>query len=289
MSPGSITISDLQRSVTRELLELFPGDEAVSVTRLIFDHFGYPPIEIAKNPGAILQNKIHSEIKKIVHELGRNRPIQYILGSAHFFDLELEVNGDVLIPRPETEELVSLILVENRKSKPGIIDLGTGSGCIAIALAENIPGSDVHALEIKPKALAIARRNADKYGGKVQFHQGDLLADTGIDPANEFDIIVSNPPYVTGNDRLVMAPNVVDHEPASALFVPDDDPLVFFRAIARFAARHLADDGMIWAEINEKFGPDTANVFKQAGFNDTRVIKDIHGKDRFIKSRKHEG
>lgn len=289
MSPGPTTISDMQRSVTRELLQLFPGNEAVSITRLILEHFGFPPIEIAKNPGAILQNKIHSEIKKIVDELGRNRPIQYILGEAHFFGLDLEVNEYVLIPRQETEELVSKIILDNIKPAPRIADLGTGSGCIAIALAENIPGCEVHALEVDKMALQTAEKNSQKYGGKVHFHLGDLLDETSIDSSMLFDIIVSNPPYVTGEDRLMMAKQVVDYEPDKALFVPDDDPLIYFRAIARLAGRQLAGDGTIWVEINEKLGKQTASVFEQAGFCDISILKDIHGKDRFIKSSKHEG
>ena len=284
MSSDSITISELKRSLQKNLLLLFPGNEALSISKLILEHFGFTSLEIVKDPAAIVQNKIHSEIKKIVNELGRNRPIQYILGEAYFYDLIFKVTEDTLIPRPETEELVSNILLDVSMDEARIMDIGTGSGCIAVTLARHLLKAEIHAMDLHESILQIARENAKRNHARVIFHQDDILNYTSQKKYGKFDVIVSNPPYVTQEDRKWMEPRVLEYEPEIALFVPQDDPLIFFKQILRFASSHLAADGHIWVEINEKKGKETSSLFLDSGYQDVRIVKDIHGKDRFIKA-----
>lgn len=211
------------------------------------------------------------------------RPVQYILGVADFYDLELAVGGGVLIPRPETEELVRWI-VDNVRGKTGarILDVGTGSGAIAIALAKNLPGARVTAIDISEDALGFARANGEKYSAGVEFRRADIL-----DPTLEigrFDVIVSNPPYIPASERAAMHDNVVKYEPGSALFVPDDDPLVFYRAIAKFARRSLAPGGELYFEIHENFSHGTAALLAAEDFCGIVVREDLNSKPRMARA-----
>jgi release factor glutamine methyltransferase len=280
-------ITGIRRSLINQLSEFFSGNEAVSVTRLILEHAGYNERIILMNPTAEIPAEKLSEITKIVDELKKNRPIQYILGNTTFMDLTFQVNEHVLIPRPETEELVLNILREKRAAdSPSIIDIGCGSGCIAIALAHNIADSSVSAMEVDDLALRLAMNNASNNNVSVSFIRQSIF-DPWTGPENRaFDLIVSNPPYVTESEKLLMPANVTEFEPGIALYVPDDDPLIFYRAIIRFSENQLSETGMVWVEINEKFGKETVDLFKRAGFGLVQLLKDIHGKDRFIKAAK---
>lgn len=279
------SVSGIRRTLVSQLSEIFTGNEAVSVTRLILEHIGYSEQTVLMNPSTEIPAKILSEITKIVDELKKNRPIQYILGKTRFLDLTLQVDEHVLVPRPETEELVLNILKEKRAAdSPYIIDIGCGSGCIAIALARNISDSKISAMEVDDCALRLAMKNAASNNVAVNFIRQSIF-DPWTGPENRtFDIIVSNPPYVTESEKLLMPANVTEYEPGIALYVPDNDPLVFYRAIIRFSEHQLSETGMIWVEINENFGKETCRLFNQAGFRQVFLIKDIHGKDRFIKA-----
>ncbi len=286
MNKGLQTISELRRSLIIQLSELFPENEATSITRLILEHIGFKEYAILKEPSQQINNTIRSEITKIVDELKKNRPIQYILGRTWFSDLPFLVNDYVLIPRPETEEMVSNILSENRGGNPRIIDIGCGSGCISIALAYHIPNSKVSAMDTDLRALQLAKKNALLNHVAVDFiHQSIFDTETGSEEIL-YDIIVSNPPYVTSADKLLMSPNVTDYEPELALYVPDDDPLLFYKEIIRFSKNRLSGRGEIWVEINEKYGNETKELFVNAGYKDVWLLEDIHGKDRFIKIMK---
>ena len=223
------------------------------------------------------------DIEKIVVELRRGRPVQYVLGRAEFCELQFEVAEGVLIPRPETEELVYHI-VETAPRGARILDIGTGSGAIAIALAKLVQDAEVLAVDISTDALAIARRNAEQLGAKVEFVEADALGD--LSHLGEFDIIVSNPPYIPQSDIVDMRKNVVDFEPHTALFVPDDDILKFYRATAENALRMLRADGSLWFEIYERAGEAICAMLSEKGFSYNEIIEDANAKPRMIWSRR---
>ena len=217
-----------------------------------------------------------------LEDLKRHRPIQHIIGYTDFCGCRIEVSPDVLIPRPETDEMVNwtLSILSSPLSTLRFLDLCTGSGCIAIALKKAFPAADVTAVDVSPEALEIARQNAQNNGVEVRFVEGDVLG--GANGVNgQYGLIVSNPPYVRDSERAQMAANVLDYDPALALFVPDDDPLRFYRAIATIAKGHLADDGQVVVEINEALAEETCAVFKAQGFN-PKVHEDFRGKPRWV-------
>ena len=250
-----------------------------------------------------------------VKELLKNCPIQYIIGETEFCGMRFFVNENVLIPRPETEELVEKLavssyqfssfrpkrsevetrakrelspLVKKSPANVSILDIGTGSGCIAISLAKLIPNSDVTAVDVSEKALEVARKNAEANGVNVHFVLDDILnsnVQTHGRASQQFDIIVSNPPYVCESEKSEMRANVLDYEPSTALFVPDNDPLIFYRKILEFAQKALQPNGQIWFEINERFGKETAELCREKGFKNVEIIKDFRGKDRVVRAQ----
>lgn len=222
-------------------------------------------------------------LSSLVEELQSGRPVQYVLGRAEFCDFLFEVGEGVLIPRPETEELVYRI-VESAKSGARILDIGTGSGAIAISLAKLITSAEVVAVDISPEALAIARRNATRLGAQVEFVEADALSD--LSHLGEFDIIVSNPPYIPQSDIVDMRKNVVDFEPHLALFVPDNDILKFYIATAENARKMLREDGSLWFEIYEKAGAEMLEMLRSKGFQSNELIEDANLKPRMVWSRR---
>ncbi|MFN6945777.1 MAG: peptide chain release factor N(5)-glutamine methyltransferase [Cytophagaceae bacterium] len=220
---------------------------------------------------------------QIFERLKHNEPVQYILGTAPFFGREFKVNPAVLIPRPETEELIDLIIKENIPSGRTIWDIGTGSGCIAISLAKELPGSKVYASDISMAALETARENAAFHQADIEFIRHDILKDL---PLRNLNIIVSNPPYVTEAEKGMMHENVLNYEPPGALFVPNDEPLLFYSKIADIASQALLPGGLLYFEINENFGQKIQAVLNQKGFINTKILKDINGKDRIATGKK---
>ena len=219
----------------------------------------------------------------LLDELQSGRPVQYVLGRAEFCGFQFEVAEGVLIPRPETEELVYRI-AETAKCGARILDVGTGSGAIAISLAKLVKDAEVVAVDISPEALAIARKNAERLGAKVEFVEADALKD--LSALGEFDIIVSNPPYIPQSDIVDMRKNVVDFEPHTALFVPDNDILKFYVATANNAQKMLREDGSLWFEIYEKAGVEVCDMLREKGFQRTELIEDANLKPRMVWSRK---
>ncbi|RZJ34548.1 MAG: peptide chain release factor N(5)-glutamine methyltransferase [Flavobacterium sp.] len=218
----------------------------------------------------------------VLHKLKNEIPIQYIFGCADFFGMKFKVNENVLIPRQETEELVEWILTEN-KNKPGlsVIDVGTGSGCIAISLAKNLPEANVTAIDVSPDALSVARENASKNTAAVEFICQDVLS---ADRLPKADVIVSNPPYVTINEKQEMRRNVLENEPHLALFVPDNDALLFYRKIGGLALHSLRSGGVLYFEINQYLGDETVKLLNNIGFRKVELRKDIYGNDRMIRA-----
>ena len=228
---------------------------------------------------------IHLRIADLADDIRRindQEPVQYIVENAHFFGREFFVNNNVLIPRPETETLIEegIRILEAKGRESNVLDIGTGSGCIAITLALETNGK-VTAIDISESALDVADTNARSLGADVQFFQSNFLQDSG--PAGEWDLIVSNPPYVRWSERSQMKVNVTMHEPHEALFVPDDDALIFYKRIAAYAKACLKDGGTVIVEINENLGEETVGVFEMHGFR-VQILKDLGGKNRVVKA-----
>ena len=220
-----------------------------------------------------------ADLDAIVEALRSGRPVQYVLGEAEFCELKFKVREGVLIPRPETEELVYNI-VQNAPAKSRILDVGTGSGAIAISLAHHLKDAKVVAVDISREALAIAKENAERLGVEVEFIEADALGD--LTSLGEFDIIVSNPPYIPQSDISQMRVNVVDYEPHRALFVPDDDALCFYRSIAENGQKMLRDGGTIWFEIYEAYGAEVCEELRKCGFSKCEVLQDANQKSRMV-------
>lgn len=255
-------------------------------------------IEITPHP-RLSQGRGAIDWANIVERLNTNEPIQYILGETEFYGRRFLVNDSVLIPRPETEELVKYIVdkskVPQRRPLPigegwegFLLDIGTGSGCIAISLAKELPNFKVTAYDISEKALETAKRNAELNKADVTFEKVDILNNQFSILNSKFSIILSNPPYVTKQEIDRMQKNVLDFEPHLALFVEDSEPLIFYEAIANFAFNNLTDNGLVAVEINETLGEETADVFRKKGFSEVEIIKDIHQKNRFVSAVLHK-
>ena len=271
--------------IRKELNGLFPKEEVESFIRIIFDHLkSYNSTDLLCKKDEVFSEREKLKIEGIVKRLQKNEPIQYILGETEFFGLPFKVNPDVLIPRPETEELVDWILKSKLPAFPVILDVGTGSGCIPVSLKKNLPSAKVFAHDISEKSLRIAQENAQINALEVDFFELDILNPKVPHTFPEFDVIVSNPPYVTNSEKKLMARNVLDFEPDIALYVPDNDPLKFYNALVAFGKQHLKTGGYMFWEINEFFGKECVILLKENGFSDVELKKDLNGKDRMIKT-----
>ncbi|BDB55699.1 release factor glutamine methyltransferase [Flavobacterium ammoniigenes] len=277
-----MTIKHYRDYFIQELTPLYDVGEAESFFYLTLEaKHQLKRVDLALQPDLDFSE---SELKIwsfILDQLKKEIPIQYILGVTNFYGLEFEVNSAVLIPRPETEELVDWIIQSSKvQSKFKILDIGTGSGCIAIALAKNLPNAQVFALDVSEQALTTAKKNAEKNQVQLSFiHQSILETE---DLAQEFDIIVSNPPYVRELEKHEIKNNVLDNEPHLALFVEDNDALIFYRKIAQLAQKNLKLKGQLYFEINQYLGQETLNLLQEMGFKNYELRQDIYGNDRMI-------
>lgn len=266
----------LFKNIIARLEPLYGVGEANAIARrLLEDGYGLTRRDLMLNPEMELTDDIVQKIQSQIRELEQERPVQYIVGFEEFLSRRFIVNESVLIPRQETEELVRLMINE---CSGRILDIGTGSGAIAISLSLGVENSIVEAWDISPEALDVARLNAERLGANVRFAQVDIL---NVEYTGEkWDVIVSNPPYVLNSEKEYMKRNVTDYEPNGALFVPDDDPLIFYKAITDFASRNLSSKGRLYFEINQKFAQEIVALL--VDFENIRVVKDIHGADRMI-------
>jgi len=282
---NSYTLRQLFDIIGSSLSELYPVTEVQAIRKLLFEKIvKMPEYRVHLNPKDLLSSEISNRILEILDELKKGNPVQYVIGDADFMDMVFEVNPSVLIPRPETEELVHWIINNNKSSSPKILDIGAGSGCIAISLANYLSNAKVSALDVSENALSVAKRNAIKNGVNVDFIIGDILELSKIEGA-PYDIIVSNPPYVRELEKQLMSRNVTDFEPHLALFVSDNDPLVFYRTIAQKSKNWLKPNGQIYFEINEAFGNEIKDMLIGIGFRNVEIRKDINGKDRMAFGR----
>lgn len=278
------TLGQYISELIAKLPDFYNHDEAVSVA----EYFVCELLNISRTSFLISKSEILTDdnIKLLNSKIDRlvaGEPIQYIIGRAYFYGLEFFVDKRVLIPRQETEILIREI-VDNNRSRTGlnILDIGTGSGCIAISLKKNIPESNVSVIDVSAGALDVCSINAAKNNVKLCYYRHDILSTQDFNPEIKFDIIVSNPPYVTESERELMLENVLDYEPELALFVSDNDPLIFYRKIAQYAKDHLVYGGKLYFEINENFGPEVKEMCISAGFKEALVVKDLNNKDRFV-------
>lgn len=274
-------IRSYKTNFIENLSDLYDKNEIENFFYLILNHLkGLSRVNLALNPDLEFSEEEFKKIEFYLNELKNHKPIQYLLGITEFFGLSFTVNPNVLIPRPETEELVEWILTENKGEKDiKILDIGTGSGAIAISLAKNLK-AEVFAFDISEKALQTAQKNADQNQTFVHFIEFDILNDSW--EGEKFDIIVSNPPYVRELEKAEMKPNVLENEPHLALFVSDKDPLVFYKKIADFAKDHLSENGQLFFEINQYLGNKTVEMLKEKGFKNIVLKKDIYGNDRMV-------
>lgn len=271
--------------IRQSLCDIYHPQELKSLTMMIWcDLLGMDALDIYLGKDINLsESKLH-ELENILQRLRKNEPVQYIRGFANFLSRPFYVAPGVLIPRPETEELVELIISENQFDTPRILDIGTGSGCIAVSLSLDILHAQVTAWDVSDEALDIARRNNEALNATVSFEKRNVFAD--VEQQKKFDIVVSNPPYVTESEKRAMESNVLDWEPGLALFVPDNDPLCFYRRIAALGRKLLSPGGKLYFEINRLYGAQIVSMLADLGYCNPRVIKDISGNDRIVTAYK---
>lgn len=271
--------------IKQKLHGYYPDSEIVSMAKLLLTQvFGMSVIELYAGKDTSFSENERKRLEDILIRLQKYEPLQYIIGVEDFYGMTFEVDRNVLIPRPETEELVDWVIREYAGRKIRILDVGTGSGCIAIALAKNLKEAEVTSWDISEGALQVAGRNCRRNGVEVRLEQKDVLQFT---PASEqFDVIVSNPPYITEKEKVEMGANVLEWEPETALFVPDDQPLLFYRQIAALGRRLLSSQGKLYFEINREYGRQTIDMLEELGYQNMELRKDISQNDRMIKAEK---
>lgn len=262
------------------LSPLYPPEEVNSMVAILFAHFNkWNRMELRARQDHQLSESELLNYHQALKQLKQSKPLQYVLGETEFFALPFKLNNHVLIPRQETEELVDLIIKEGKENE-SLIDIGCGSGCISISYKKSKPKSKVFVVDVVPEALQLTMDNAKLNEVELNSKEMDIL--TWYDLDIQFDVVVSNPPYVTIGEKATMNKNVLNFEPHVALFVQDSNPVVFYDAIADFALKHLKDNGRIYFEINERFGREVASCLEVRNFKDIRIIKDINGKDRIV-------
>ena len=282
------TIKDVFDDYKAGLTTLYDAHEAEAITLLaVTEITGFSKAKVKAFPEQEISEQQAKSLDDILIQLKTGKPIQYILGTTEFYGLPFKVNPSVLIPRPETEELVewAILSVSSLKLAVGsILDIGTGSGCIAISLKKNLPQFKVSAMDISGEALQTAKQNVELNQVDVDFVNADILNYKSEIVNRKFEIIISNPPYVTLHDKTQMHTNVTAFEPHTALFVPEDDPLVFYKAIADFAVLNLSPGGLLFFEINENYGNEVVEILNDKSFKNIELRKDMSGRDRMIKS-----
>lgn len=278
-----MVLDELRRATVKRLGEVYPRGEALWLWReMLMRIKGWGQVELAIKAGDEVSEYLQRKVEEVTVRLLRKEPVQYIFGMAEFYGLQLKVTPDVLIPRPETAEMVDMIVKwADGRTDLRVLDVCTGSGCIAVALARNLKFAQIAAIDLSSKALAVATENVKALKVKVNLKLGDALQ-LKDETSPKYDIIVSNPPYIAESERASMDSNVVDHEPQMALFVPDSDPLRFYHAIARYAMTALVSGGVLYFEINPLYAIRLREELQQQGWDDVVVEADMQGLNRFI-------
>ena len=282
-----MTIALFRKTASEALQPLYDKHEAFKIIDILLEeYFSYSASLLHTHRYKELEPQEEHALVAMLSKLEEGMPLQLVLGKAWFFDLHIQVSKDTLIPRPETEELVNWIVEENlNKDGLSILDIGTGSGCIALALKKFLPFNEIMATDISHEALAIAQKNAEINKLDISFFQGDILNKSFVGyPARQFDVIVSNPPYITVSEQAKMHPNVIKFEPYQALFVPDNNPLLFYEAIADYCIKNSQTACIVYFEINENLGNEMKEMLKNKGFQNIALKKDMSGKVRMIRA-----
>ena len=279
------TLRQLLNNSRERLTPIYGAGETDWLLRTVMEHVkGWDRVELVLRADKEVSDFTIGRVNEAVDRLVAGEPVQYIYGDTYWYGMQLKVTPDVLIPRPETEELVDLIVKDNPQSDLHVLDVCTGSGCIAVALAKTLKFPEVSAIDISDAALKVASENASMQKVKIDLRKADALALPDL--KDEFDLIVSNPPYVMESEKKDMDKNVLDHEPHIALFVPDSDPLKFYTAIADFAMNALKDNGRIYFELNPLTADTLADNMRKQGWNDVQLLPDMHSRIRFLTARK---
>ncbi len=282
-----MNIQQAQKYIVTDLEPIYGEREAKNIANMLLEAvLNCTNIHLVLNSHQDLTEKEQNRIQEALKELVLQKPIQYVLGEADFYDLKFKVNKHTLIPRSETEELVHKIIADCNNLSPKILDIGTGSGCIPIILAKHIKNASISSVDISAEAIDIARQNAENNAVKVEFLHRDILNWQNYS-WEYYNIIVSNPPYVCNSEKAQMSDNVLVYEPHSALFVEDDNPLIFYIAIADFAKKYLNDKGKIYLEINENLGQETLQMLSDKEFVNLQLLKDINGRNRIVVAEKN--
>lgn len=282
-----MSIQEAYKKLLFQLSGLYDSREAANIADMVMEHItGYQKTNRIIHKNIPLDIQQQAQLQKCNEELLQHKPVQYVLQEAWFYGMKFFVNESVLIPRPETEELIDWITSEiNNKNIPvhTVLDIGSGSGCIPIALKKKNPGISISSMDISNDALVVAKKNANDLDAEINFFEFDFLNESRWVEFSTFDFIVSNPPYIKQSESKDMRKNVTDFEPHIALFVPDSDPLIFYKKLAAFGKKHLVEDGKIFAEINENSGKEVTDLFTNENYR-VELKKDIHGKDRMLKA-----
>lgn len=285
-------LKEIQHIFHKELDPIFGKDEVDSFFDMLLKaYLGFSRIDLVLNPNLAITKTEEQPLFEALSRLKLEEPIQYIIGNTEFYGLKVKVNTHTLIPRPETEELVDWILrdIGNQESEVNILDIGTGSGCIAVALAKNLPNAKVYAIDVSEEALSVAKENAKLNDVKIEFIHQDILSLDNADQvlsSRKFDIIVSNPPYVRVQEKSEIKNNVLNYEPHLALFVENNDPFLFYKVIAQFAVENLKPKGQLFFEINQYLGKEMVQLLKYYKFKNIELKKDLFDNNRMIKSTK---
>jgi release factor glutamine methyltransferase len=285
-----MTIAQAYFDFVEKLKMIYQEREAENISNWVFENVTHlKRWERRENKNLKLKENDLAKIESYLKELLLHMPVQYVLNQAWFYKMQFFVNENVLIPRPETEELVQWIVSDFKKeknSKPtNIIDIGTGSGCIPVALKKELPGSNITAIDISEKALSVAKKNAANLKAIIHFLQIDFLNESSWKPLHAYDTIVSNPPYIPINEKEMLSKNVTDFEPGIALFVENNDPYIFYKKISKFGKKHLNERGKIYVEVHEQYAIDVKTIFEKDGYS-AEIKKDIYGKERMVKAEK---
>lgn len=282
-SIADMTVQQLVNQLTHTLKAIYEEQESINIASLVFEKItGIRNVEKIKSSESLNSNQLE-QLQNFTTQLLENKPIQYVINEAWFDGMKLILNETVLIPRPETEELVDWIkksyAINNALQ---ILEIGTGSGCIALALKKYFTNATITAIDISEKAIQVAKQNASIQNLEIQFFQKDFLNDFELN--NQFNIIVSNPPYIKKSEQITMLPNVLQYEPHEALFVPNNNALIFYEKIALFGRKHLTSTGNIFIELNEALAFETKQLFENFNYKKVEIKKDMQGKNRMLKA-----